>query len=227
MLVLLVEDDMDLAELIIEYLETESIECDIAYDGKMALNLLLANEYDVLITDVMMPRMDGLTLTDQVRKSALNLPILMLTAQDTLEDKLKGFEKGADDYLVKPFELAELSARIKVLGKRNLSRTLHYAVGDLILNTDTKQAFKDGTLLKLSASEFKLLELLMLKSPALVSRHQIEQHIWQDQLPSTDAYKMLVYRLRKALTPAEEANSLLVTVRGQGVAIRSEADSNE
>jgi len=227
MLVLLVEDDMDLAELIIEYLETESIECDIAYDGKMALNLLLANEYDVLITDVMMPRMDGLTLTDQVRKSALNLPILMLTAQNTLEDKLKGFEKGADDYLVKPFELAELSARIKVLGKRNLPKTLQYTVDDLILNSDTKQAFKGGMSLKLSASEFKLLELLIQKSPALVSRNQIEQHIWQDQLPSTDAYKMLVYRLRKALTPAEEANSLLVTVRGQGVAIRSETDSNE
>ena len=119
MLVLLVEDDLDLSALVAEFLEDESIECDLAYNGVMGLELIKTNQYDVIIMDVMMPRMDGLTLCSKIRELGVSTPCLMLTARDTLEDKLMGFDKGADDYMVKPFDLPELVARLKVLARRS------------------------------------------------------------------------------------------------------------
>lgn len=227
MLVLLVEDDMDLAELVIEYLEAESIQCDIAYNGVMGLNLLETNQYqyDVMITDIMMPKMDGYALCDAIRNQGVSIPCLMLTARDQLEDKLLGFDKGADDYLVKPFELAELVARIRVLARRQEKQGQILQVGDLVLNSDNKTVLRNGKSINLSHTEWKLLEYLMRQSPTVVSRQQIEEWVWPDEEPSKDAYKMLVYRLRKAID-SDDVQPLLHTIRGRGLSLR-EAISNE
>ncbi|MGF1715351.1 response regulator transcription factor [Photobacterium chitinilyticum] len=223
MQMLLVEDDMDLAELIIEYLNAEAIECDIAYNGSMALNLLEENAYQVIVSDVMMPKMDGFTLLENLRSMHIQTPCLMLTARNTLEDKLIGFEKGADDYLVKPFELAELTARIKVLAHRTQPPSSKIKISDLVLDLRERQAYRAGQLLALSAAEWQLLEILVKHSPAVVSKIDIEDHIWGGEAPSKDALKMLIYRLRKVVD-SPEVSPLITTVRGRGVMIAAPED---
>lgn len=216
MLVLLVEDDMDLAELVIEYLESESFTCDVAYNGAMALGLIEKNAYAMIITDIMMPKMDGFEFCETLRSKGNQTPLLMLTARDHLEDKLKGFNLGADDYLVKPFELAELVARIKIRAVSKTNQGSMITVGTLCLNKSNQQATRDGTPIKLGPNDIKLLEQLMLNSPNIVTKSQIEEHIWQGELPTADAYKMLIYRLRKAIDIEYDA-PYITTIRGQGV----------
>lgn len=218
MLVLLVEDDRDLAELIFEYLEVESIQCDMAFHGQMALNLIEQNHYDIIVSDVMMPVLDGFSLSKTLREKGISTPLILLTAKDQLQDKLEGFSSGADDYLVKPFELAELVARIKVLHTRQSGQQFLLTISDLSLNTQTKEIKRQGQLLSLSATEWKLLEYLMRQSPQVISREKIENLIWQGEPPSNDAYKMLIYRLRKSIDSNFEP-PLLTTVRGQGISI--------
>lgn len=218
MQVLLVEDDMDLAELVIEYLEAETIECDIAYNGSMALNLLEENTYQVIVSDVMMPKMDGFSLLNKLRHNGNHTPCLLLTARAKLEDKLKGFDKGADDYLVKPFELAELTARIKVLAHRAHPPADNIEIADLKLDLVAQQAYRAGLQLSLSAAEWRLLEILVKRSPSVVAKIDIEDHVWGGEAPSKDALKMLLYRLRQVVdTP--ELSPLITTVRGRGVMI--------
>ncbi|WP_019612815.1 response regulator transcription factor [Psychromonas ossibalaenae] len=218
MQILLVEDNMDLAELIIEYLQAEYIECDIAYNGSMALNLLEDNAYQVIVSDVMMPKMDGFSFLDQLRSSGNNTPCMLLTARSRLEDKLNGFEKGADDYLVKPFELAELSARIKVLAHRPRPPADKINIADLELDLTAQQACRAGQQLTLSAAEWRLLKILVKHSPSVVAKVDIENYVWGSEAPSRDALKMLIYRLRKVVdTP--ELSPLITTVRGRGVMI--------
>lgn len=218
MIILLVEDDLDLAELVIEYFESESIHCDLAHHGKMALNLLLVNHYDVIISDVMMPGLDGFSLTQEIRAQGIDTPLILLTARDMLEDKLQGFDSGADDYLVKPFELAELAARVKTLDSRQSGRHFLLTVADLSLNTQTKQVLRGETTLSVSATEWKLLEYLMRHSPKVIARPKVEELIWQGEPPSDDAYKMLIYRLRKTID-GDTYQPLLHTIRGQGISL--------
>ncbi|MCW8877544.1 MAG: response regulator transcription factor [Kangiellaceae bacterium] len=218
MLVLLVEDDPDLAELVFEYLESESIQCDMAFHGQMALNLIEQNHYDIIVSDVMMPILDGFSLVKTLREKGISTPLIMLTAKDQLQDKLEGFSVGADDYLVKPFELAELVARIRALESRQSGKQFLLTVRDLSLNTQTKIVSRQNRTLSLSATEWKLLEYLMRNSPQVISKAKIENLIWHDEPPSKDAYKMLIYRLRKSID-SEFEQSLLNTVRGQGISI--------
>ncbi len=224
MLVLLVEDDLDLSALVAEYLEDESIECDLAYNGVMGLELIKSNQYEVIIMDVMMPRMDGLTLCSKIRELGVSTPCLMLTARDTLEDKLMGFDKGADDYMVKPFDLPELVARLRVLARRSSNSSGLLQVSDLTLNITTHQAQRNGRALTLSPIEWKLLEVLMRESPKVVSRGQLESFVWPDDPPSKDALKTQIYRLRQLLEgPGEKA--LIHTIRGAGICLRGEDEN--
>ncbi|MCG7499440.1 response regulator transcription factor [Vibrio sp. Of7-15] len=216
---LLVEDDIDLSELIIEFLESESIECDLAYHGEMALELVQQTQFDVIITDVMMPKMDGHAFCTELRNLGITTPCLMLTAQSALEDKLTGFDKGADDYMVKPFELLELKARILALARRHSNDTHLLKVSNLVLNTKTHQASLGNDPLNLGPIEWKILEYLMRNSPNVVSREKLETMIWPDEPPSSDALKMQLYRLRKIINKNEV---LLHTVRGMGIALRAE-----
>lgn len=223
MLVLLVEDDLGLAELIIEYLESESIECDAAYNGVMGLELITANRYDAIILDVMMPRLDGLALCARLRQQGVTTPCLMLTARDTLDDKLAGFDRGADDYMVKPFELPELVARLRVLVRRHTATVPTLQVADLVLDAGTHQARRGERPLALSPTEWKLLECLMRASPKVVPRERLEALLWDGEPPSRDALKMQLYRLRQ-LVDGDHEPPLLHTLRGVGVALRRADD---
>lgn len=221
MLVLLVEDNLDLAELVAEYLESESIECDLAYNGVMGLELIKQNQYSVIIMDIMMPGMDGLDLCANIRQLGVATPCLMLTARDTVDDKLAGFEQGADDYMVKPFDLKELVARIHALSRRFSNPAKRLQVEDLTLDTMTHQAVRNNRLLALNPIEWKLLECLMRESPHVVSREQLESQVWRDDPPSKDALKTQIYRLRQIVDGKGE-RPLLHTIRGRGVTLRFE-----
>ena len=225
MLVLLVEDDIDLAELVFEYLESESIECDLAFNGVMGLELVKQNQYDVIVMDIMMPRMDGLTLCARIKNSGVSTPCLMLTSRDTLDDKLSGFEQGADDYMVKPFELQELVARVRALSRRHSNPASLLQVADLTLNTTTHQAARKNRQLSLSPIEWKILEYLMRESPKVVSREQLEVLIWGDELPSKDALKTQIYRLRQ-IVDGDHQQPLLHTIRGTGITLRKNDENN-
>jgi len=168
----------------------------------------------------MMPRMDGLTLLKSIRQLGVNTPCLMLTARDTLEDKLSGFDHGADDYMVKPFDLPELVARLKVLARRSSNVASVLTVADLQLDTTSHQATRAGRVLTLSPIEWKLLELLMRESPKVVSRQQLEQCAWPHDAPSKDVLKTQIYRLRQLLDTQDE-QPLIHTIRGAGICCKS------
>ncbi|WP_019528593.1 response regulator transcription factor [Dasania marina] len=218
--VLLVEDDIDLATTIVDYLDIESISCDHASNGLMGLSLLATNHYQMIMLDINMPKMDGLTLCNTLRERGMDIPILMLTARDSLEHKLQGFEAGSDDYLVKPFAMKELVARVQVLAKRRSGEARRLVLGDLILDVSQRSALLNQKPLKLSPIAFKLLEVLVRASPQAVSRQQIMQAVWGDEQPDSNSLKVHIYHLRKQLD-AELSSIKLDTVSGIGFAIKN------
>lgn len=223
MLVLLVEDDRDLAASVMEYLESDGYECDHASDGKAALELVQTQAYAAIVLDVNLPRMDGFALCKAMREAGVATPCLMLTARDSLIDKLTGFHSGTDDYLVKPFDMAELSARVGALSLRG-RHIQQLAVADLVIDLAARTASRRGRLLSLSGREWDVLVHLARKSPGVVSREQLEDLLWPNGAPSSDALKMFLYRLRQIIDDGE-SQALMHTIRGHGVALRIQADS--
>lgn len=215
--VLLVEDHADLAATIGAYLENCGYEMDYAADGSIALNLMEENLYDIIVLDLMMPKVNGIKVCSRVRERGDSTPILMLTARDQLEDKLEGFEVGADDYMVKPFEMEELAARINALLRRARGEVSEGAmrVGDLVFDPRTMRVERDGQRLNLSPTSIRILKILMRESPRLVSREQIENELWGDTLPDSDTLRSHMYNLRKAIDRPFETK-LLHTVQGMG-----------
>lgn len=217
---LLVEDDLSLATTVVTYLGLEDIECDHAANGKAGLELALRGSYHAILLDIKLPRMDGLRVCEALRRRGVDIPILMLTARDTLEDKLSGFDAGTDDYLVKPFQMKELTARIRALANRRSARARTLGLGDLELNLSTRTATRAGRRLDLTPTGWTILETLLRNTPDVVSRDDLEQAIWDgDELPDTDALKVHLYRLRQQVDkPFPKA--LIRTVVNFGVAIR-------
>ena len=220
MLVLLVEDDIDLSVTIVDYLKLKSIECDHFTSGVAALEAVHSNDYKCIILDWQLPRMSGIEFIKQLRNKGDDTPTLMLTARDRLDDKLTWFEAGVDDYLVKPFALAELLARIKTLSKRRSGEAQKLKVADVEINCQRKQAYRNGEILKLSPTGYLLLETLLRASPDAVSRNEIMQSIWGDEAPDSDSLKVLMHRLRKQVDAGRES-PLIQTVHGFGFALRS------
>lgn len=198
---LIVEDNRDICGNIATYLEKLGYVLDFAHDGVTAMNLALTNPFDVIVLDLMIPRMDGLTFCQRLRADAeIETPVLMLTARDTLDDRLKGFDAGADDYLVKPFALQELHARIRALYKRshrNADNLL--TVGDLTLNRSTLQVHRAGRRVEINPAGMKLLRRLMEESPSVVDRDELETLLWADERPDGDALRSHMYKLRQAI----------------------------
>jgi DNA-binding response OmpR family regulator len=221
MLILLVEDESDLAELTIDFLEAVDIECDYAFDGANALTLIDNNDYDVIVLDVNMPRLSGFTVCERVRAQGDLTPIIFLTAHDSLTDKLNGFSLGADDYLTKPFELEELAARIQVLAKRENKKSITelFSLNTLSIDYQQRSVSRSGRLIALSPTQWQLLTLLAKNSPNIVDRITIENEIWPDQMPSKDMLKTLIFRLRNLIDSTEEPK-LVHTVRGAGLALK-------
>lgn len=198
---LIVEDNRDICGNIAAYLEKAGYVLDFAHDGVTAMNLATTNPFDVIVLDLMIPRMDGLTFCQRLRADAeIETPVLMLTARDTLDDRLKGFDAGADDYLVKPFALQELHARLRALYKRshrNADNLL--TVGDLTLNRSTLQVQRAGQRVEVNPAGMKLLRRLMEESPSVVERDELETLLWADERPDGDALRSHMYKLRQAI----------------------------
>jgi DNA-binding response OmpR family regulator len=201
MRILIIEDNRDIAANLGDFLSDRGHEVDYAYDGVTGLHLAIVNEFDAIVLDLALPGMDGLEvcrkLREEVRKGT---PVLMLTARDQLEDKLAGFDSGADDYLVKPFELREVEARLEVLARRGLRvKPRELKVADLEYNLETYTVRRAGKKLDLNPIGLKLLEKLMSASPAVVTRRELEHHVWGEELPDSDSLRVHIHTLRSLI----------------------------
>ena len=217
MRVLIIEDNPDIAANLGDYLEDHGHTVDFAGDGVTGLHLAVVNEFDAIVLDLALPGMDGLEVCRKLRSEAgKDTPVLMLTARDRLEDKLAGFETGADDYLVKPFELQEVEARLNVLagrGRRKNRRELK--VGDLLYNLDTLNVSRGEKEIYLNPIGLKLLHCLMDASPNVVSRSELEMEVWGEEMPDSDSLRVHIHSLRSAIDKPFET-LLLRTVHGMG-----------
>lgn len=200
--ILIIEDNYDIADMVCEYLERCEYVMDHAADGVTGLHLAVSNDYDLIILDLMLPGMDGIELLEKLRNEAKrSIPVLILTARDTLDDKITGFDIGADDYLIKPFEIKELEARVRALIRRQRGTVSpeKLQVSDLIYDLGTLQVSREGKIIKLTPIALKILKILMQASPRVISRRDIERQIWGDILPDSDTLRSHMYNLRKSI----------------------------
>jgi DNA-binding response OmpR family regulator len=221
--ILLIEDNDALAANIADYLEERGHRMDFATDGASGLAVATSSQPDIILLDIALPRLDGLMLCEQLRKDASHyIPVLMLTARDTLDDKLAGFAAGADDYLVKPFALAELAARIDALSMRHRVGTNHrIQIGTLTLNRQEQRASRRGTELRLSPILWSILLLLAEAYPRPLSRSEMTRRLWGDDPPPSDALRSHIHLLRQTLDkPYREL--MLETVHGVGFRLVSD-----
>ena len=225
-LILLVEDNHDIAAMVGEHLEQSGYEVDYAADGVTGLHLAVTQDNDAVILDLMLPGLDGLEVCRKLRAEAgKDTPILMLTARDTLEDKVAGLDAGADDYLVKPFEMEELDARLRAMLRRASGDVAaeRLRVGDLEVNTGTLEVHRGGQAINLTPIGLKLLIALMKASPKVLNRRALEREVWGDIAPDSDALRSHLYNLRKAIDKPFN-QPLLHNVPGMGYRlIRSDA----
>ena len=222
--ILLIEDHRDLAETIVDFLETMGGIVDYAADGLSGLHLARSQKFDVILLDVMLPGIDGLELAKKLREQhTLSVPILMITARDELNDKLAGFNAGADDYLVKPFDLPELVARIHSLIRRTRGNVTSEAlkVGDLELSPSTLIVTRQGKTLTLTPAGFQILSLLMKNSPNVVPREDLENALWGDEPPASDTLRSQIYKLRKQVDKPFDT-ALIQTAQGSGYRLLAE-----
>lgn len=218
MRLLLIEDHRDIAANISEFFEARGSTVDHEIDGDAGLRKALANSYDAIVLDLMLPGTDGLTICRQLRQAGrTRVPVLMLTAKDLLEDKIEGFEAGADDYLVKPFSLAELEVRLRALVRRasvpQTSRVL--TVADLSFDLDTLEAQRGGEPVKLNPTTRRILMLLMQNAPRVVTRAELERELWGEQPPQGDFLRAHMHALRTAIDKNFPLK-LLHTIHGTG-----------
>ena len=218
MRLLLIEDHLDIAANISEYFEARGIHIEHETEGVAGLQKALAEPFDAIVLDLMLPGLDGLTLCRQLRQAGrTRVPVLMLTAKDLLEDKIEGFEAGADDYLVKPFSLIELDARLKALMRRaNVPQAPRVvSVADLTFDLDTLEAQRGGEPVKLNPTTRRLLMLLIQNTHRVVTRAELERELWGDQPPQGDFLRAHMHALRAAIDK-NFSLKLLHTIHGTG-----------
>ena len=221
---LVIEDHSDISSMLISYFEGRGFAVDYAADGLTGLHLAVTNQYDAIILDLMLPGLDGLSICDRLRREARDsTPIIMLTARDRLDDKVDGLATGADDYLVKPFAIAELEARVRSQVRRYRGEVApdQLEVGDLFVDTATMAATREGRSLNLTPTGFRILTTLMRASPAVVPRQELERRVWGDMLPDSDTLRSHMYNLRK-IVDKPFATPLLKTVQSSGYQIVAE-----
>ncbi|MHB9101790.1 MAG: response regulator transcription factor [Sulfuricella sp.] len=218
--ILLIEDNRDLALNLFDYFEAKGHDMDLAGDGISGLHLAASNHYDVLILDLMLPGIDGLTLCRRLREAGKQTPVLMLTARDSLDDKIAGLEAGADDYVVKPFALREVEARLRALVRRAQVRegSSVLQVGDLSFNPDTLKVVRGERTIELPPIPLKILEILMRHSPRVLLREELERGIWGESPPDSDALRAHLHILRSAIDKQAD-RPLIRTLRGIGYQI--------
>lgn len=223
MRILLAEDEDDLREVTVKRLKAEGFGVDGCRDGKEALEYLDAADYNLVILDIMMPRLDGLSVLRKLRKSGNPVPVLLLTAKDAVSDRVQGLDAGADDYLTKPYAFEELLARIRALARRNYAEKSDVlSAGDLSVELSTKKVTRGGKEILLSAKEFGLLETLMRHKGQVLSRAQLENQVWDFGFEGSsnivDVY--IRYLRRKVDDPFEK--KLIHTIRGAGYVLKED-----
>lgn len=221
MTILVVEDSKEILTNILDYLGLQGHELDCAEDGLTALHLLSTQFYDLVILDVMLPGVDGYKICQKMRQELkLNTPVIMLTARDTLDDRLEGFRMGVDDYVVKPFALSELAARIDALLRRSQAKSQDILqVEDLKFDRSLIEVSRNGQSIKLSRASLKLLETLMLHSPGVVRRTDLEQALWGGEPPDSDSLRSHIHQLRQAIDKPFP-KPLLHTIHGVGYCLK-------
>jgi two-component system, OmpR family, copper resistance phosphate regulon response regulator CusR len=225
--ILIIEDDLRIAQNISKGLQEKGFETEIAYDGKIGLKLALHNDFDLILLDLNLPGLNGYEVCAEVRKKKASIPIIMLTALGETEDKIEGFEKGADDYLVKPFDFRELLARINVFIKRNLRSTSNeitntLKIANLELDPDSKIVLRDGMNIELTPKEFSLLEYLMKNKGRVVSKADIAENLWdQNNQQSLNVIEVYINFLRKKIDK-EFTPKLIHTKTGMGYILKEE-----
>ena len=223
MRILVVEDEQDLNRILAKTLTAEGYSVDACFDGVEALDYLEGAEYDAVVLDVMMPRMDGFSLLTQMRESGSETPVIFLTAKDSVPDRVRGLDAGADDYLVKPFSFDELLARLRVITrKRGGSATNVFTVADLTVDTASHHVTRGGRTIALSAKEFALLEYMICNRGVVLSRERIENHLWNyDYSGGSNVVDVYVSYLRRKID-ADYPTKLIHTVWGVGWVLREE-----
>lgn len=221
MRLLVVEDEKKLNELIRKKLEKEYYGVDSCFDGEEAVRYVEGTEYDAIILDIMLPKLDGFEVIKRIRKKKNKVPILLLTARDNIDDKVKGLDYGADDYLVKPFIFEELMARIRVLLRRNSGNADNViTIANLKVDLDAKLVFRDDVLIKLSGREYSILEYLIRNKGKILPRERIENHIWNYEYEGgTNVIDVYIRYLRKKIDDSYTPK-LIHTVRGLGYVLR-------
>ncbi len=223
MRVLVAEDEKDLNDIVVKHLVTEGYSVDSCLDGEEAIAILSYTEYDAVILDIMMPKADGFSVLRFLRDAGKSTPVLFLTAKDAVSDRVKGLDSGANDYLVKPFALQELSARIRAMTRTSAGNAGNeLRVADLELDFASHVVKRGGREIPLSAKEYALLEYLMLNSGKILSREKIEDHIWNfDYEGGTNVVDVYIRYLRKKIDDGQK-KKLIHTVRGRGYVIRED-----
>jgi DNA-binding response OmpR family regulator len=222
MRILVVDDDRRLCAIIKRGLLEEAYAVDLAYDGEEGEYLAEVNPYDLIILDIMLPNKDGIEVCQELRAKKINTPILMLTAKDTVEDRVTGLDTGADDYLVKPFAFSELLARVRALLRREgISKSPELRVRDLTLNTLTRQVWRGQRPVELTTKEYVILEYFMRHPNVVVTRTMIEEHAWDYDFDSlSNLVDVYIRRLRRKIDNERE-DSLIQTVRGAGYRLKA------
>lgn len=223
MRLLLAEDEWDLNRVLTRKFKDEGYSVDSCYDGEEALNYLLSAEYDGAVLDVMMPKMDGFSVLKEARRKGVKTPVLFLTARDSVSDRVKGLDLGANDYLIKPFSMEELMARIRALFRRSYAaESSLLTAADLVVDLSSHRVERDGKEIELSAKEYALLVYLMHNKNIVLSREQIENHIWNfDYEGGTNVVDVYIRYLRKKIDEGHE-KKLITTVRGTGYMLKCE-----
>jgi two-component system OmpR family response regulator len=222
MRILVVEDDQKIASFIIKGLRQAGYAVDHAADGQEGLHLALTEPYDAAIIDVMLPKLDGLSLIDEVRRKKVSVPVIILSAKRSVDDRVKGLETGSDDYLTKPFAFSELLARVQALIRRTISgaEQTRLEMADLSLDLRTRKVMRGGTEINLQPREFALLEYLLRQAGRVISKTMMLEHVWElDFDPQTNVVDVLVCRLRNKVDRGFE-KKLIHTIRGVGYVLK-------
>lgn len=224
MRILVVEDEHRIAQAIRQGLEQEAYAVDVCFDGEDGLNAAMAEEYDVILMDVMMPRMDGITVCRKLREASVHTPILLLTAKDQTQDVVRGLDAGADDYLPKPFSFEVLLARIRALLRRpSEAKQQRLQAGGLTLDPASRRVERQGQAINLSAKEYGILEYLLRNKGRVISKNSIISHVWDfdaDVLPNN--VEVFITYLRNKIDKPFDAEPLIRTVRGFGYTINGD-----
>jgi len=221
MKILVVEDEKKVASFLKKGLEQEYYSVDVTFDGKDGLKLALSNEYDVIILDIMLPLLDGISILREIRKEKIETPILLLTAKDTIKDKVYGLDSGADDYLPKPFAFEELLARVRALLRRNEKiKTIILSADDLLLDTQTHKVIRNDKEILLTPKEYSILEYLLRNKNKIVSRMKLTEHVYEYQFdPNTNIIDVYINKLRNKIDRGFD-HQIFYTVRGIGYLIK-------